>query len=273
MQGLPLVQGSTAATYKAEKKMDKFKMEKESWVCKTKKNQLTSHLLDDAVILIEKLNAVGWRPMLFLEYPNQIVKTLLPEGLKLSAGEKICVDNMNTIYSMIVKGNTVPADPSTESLQLDPEQETVVVLNLETIPDPPPQQVEALLPTSPATDTNEGGQIETVEALLPTSPATDTNEGGQIETVEALLPTSPATDTNEGGQIETVEALLPTSPATDTNEGGQIETVEALPTSPATDTNRGGGMTNQRKDVKGQKFLKKKWIVPTTSKRCTHINA
>ncbi|XP_039541201.1 uncharacterized protein LOC120488653 isoform X2 [Pimephales promelas] len=197
--------------------------------------------------------------MLFLEYPNQRVKTLLPEGLKLSAGEKICVDNMNTIYSMIVKGNTVPADPSTESLQL-PEQETVVVLHLETIPDPPPQQVEALLPTSPATDTNEGGQIETVEALLPTSPATDTNEGGQIETVEALptspatdtneggqietvealLPTSPATDTNEGGQIETVEALLPTSPATDTNEGGQIETVEALPTSPATDTNRGG---------------------------------
>jgi len=35
--------------------MDKFKMEKESWVCKTKKNQLTSHLLDDAVILVSNL--------------------------------------------------------------------------------------------------------------------------------------------------------------------------------------------------------------------------
>jgi len=44
--------------------------------------------------------------MLFLEYPNKKVKTLLPEGLKLSSGEKICVNNMNTIYSMIVKDDS-----------------------------------------------------------------------------------------------------------------------------------------------------------------------
>ncbi|XP_077065665.1 uncharacterized protein LOC143718509 [Siphateles boraxobius] len=157
MQGLPHVQGSTAATSKAEKKKEKFQMEKESWVSKKKKNHITSHLMDDAVILIEKLNAVGWRPMLFLEYPNKKVKTLLPEGLKLSSGEKICLNNMNTIYSMIVQGKTVPTDPSaTGNLQRDPEEETIVVLNLETIQDPPPQQVEAPLPTSPATDTNEG---------------------------------------------------------------------------------------------------------------------
>ncbi|XP_026118743.1 uncharacterized protein LOC113097695 isoform X3 [Carassius auratus] len=157
-------------------------MEKESWVAKKKKNQITSHLMDDAVILIEKLNAVGWRPMLFLEYHNKEVKMLLPEGLELSSGENICLNNMNAIYSMIVQGKRVPADPSsnqasTSNLQLGPEEETIVVLNLESIQDPPPQQEEALLSTSPATNTTEGAQTETEEALLSTSPATNTNEG------------------------------------------------------------------------------------------------
>ncbi|XP_026118742.1 uncharacterized protein LOC113097695 isoform X2 [Carassius auratus] len=199
-------------------------MEKESWVAKKKKNQITSHLMDDAVILIEKLNAVGWRPMLFLEYHNKEVKMLLPEGLELSSGENICLNNMNAIYSMIVQGKRVPADPSsnqasTSNLQLGPEEETIVVLNLESIQDPPPQQEEALLSTSPATNTTEGAQTETEEALLSTIPATNTNEGAQTETEEALLSTIPATNTNEGAQTETEEALLSTSPATNTNEG------------------------------------------------------
>lgn len=44
--------------------------------------------------------------MLFLEYPNKEVKMLLPEGLELSSGEKICVNNMNAIYSMKVEGDS-----------------------------------------------------------------------------------------------------------------------------------------------------------------------
>jgi len=38
-----------------KKKLEKFKMEKESWVSKKKKNQITSHLMDDAVILVSNL--------------------------------------------------------------------------------------------------------------------------------------------------------------------------------------------------------------------------
>ncbi|XP_026111673.1 uncharacterized protein LOC113088993 isoform X1 [Carassius auratus] len=241
----PMCKTAQPQHLRLKKKIEKFKMEKESWVAKKKKNQITSHLMDDAVILIEKLNAVGWRPMLFLEYPNKEVKMLLPEGLELSSGENICLNNMNAIYSMIVQGKTVPADPSsnqasTSNLQLGPEEETIVVLNLESIQDPPPQQEEALLLTSPATNTNEGAQTETEEALLSTIPATNTNEGAQTETEEALLLTSPATNTNEGAQTETEEALLSTSPATNTNEGAQTETEEALlSTSPATNTNEG----------------------------------
>ena len=35
-----------------KKKLEKFKKEKDTWVANTKKNQITSHLMDDAVILV-----------------------------------------------------------------------------------------------------------------------------------------------------------------------------------------------------------------------------
>ncbi|CAL8240030.1 unnamed protein product, partial [Gadus morhua 'NCC'] len=86
-----------------KKKLDKFRKQKDAWVANTKRNQVTSHLFDDAVILVEKMNALGWRPILLLEYPKKEGKIVLPEGLISSVGEKKCLDNIKEIYSIIVE--------------------------------------------------------------------------------------------------------------------------------------------------------------------------
>ena len=51
------------------------------------------------------MNALGWRPILLLEYPKKEAKMVLPEGLISSVGEKKCLDNIKEIYSIIVEGN------------------------------------------------------------------------------------------------------------------------------------------------------------------------
>ena len=40
------------------------------------------------------MNAVGWRPILLLEYPDKEAKMLLPEGLISSVGERKCLNNI-----------------------------------------------------------------------------------------------------------------------------------------------------------------------------------
>lgn len=51
----PMCKTAQPQHLRLKKKIEKFKMEKESWVAKKKKNQITSHLMDDAVILVSNL--------------------------------------------------------------------------------------------------------------------------------------------------------------------------------------------------------------------------
>ncbi|CAL8315523.1 unnamed protein product [Arctogadus glacialis] len=147
-----------------KKKLDKFLNQKDAWVANTKRNQVTSHLFDDAVILVEKMNALGWRPILLLEYPKKEAKMVLPEGL----------------ISGVVK--KVPSDPATSMPQ--GQGEAIYILNFE--PEDPMQIQETLHSATPTTTTNEGLELcsasvepETVETVLMTSAATATDKGTQ----------------------------------------------------------------------------------------------
>ena len=53
---------------------------------------------------LEKLNAVGWRPIFLLEYPKKEAKMLLPEGRNSSVGERECIDNIKKMYTLMVEG-------------------------------------------------------------------------------------------------------------------------------------------------------------------------
>ncbi|XP_056455232.1 uncharacterized protein LOC130389430 [Gadus chalcogrammus] len=201
---MPHVQGTTAA------KLDKFLNQKDAWVANTKRNQVTSHLFDDAVILVEKMNALGWRPILLLEYPKKEAKMVLPEGLISGVGEQKCLDNIKEIYSIIVEGKKVPSDATSMP---QGEGEAIFILHFE--PEDPMKIQETLHSATPTTSTNEGLELcsagvepETVETVLMTSAATATDEGTQPKErkrvprtrVETVLMTSAATATDKGTQ-------------------------------------------------------------------------
>ncbi|CAL8253903.1 unnamed protein product [Boreogadus saida] len=116
------------------------------------------------ITTVEKMNAVGWRPILLLEYPDKEAKMLLPEGLISSVGKK------------------VPSDTATEMPQ--GQGEAIYILNFES--EDPMQIQETLHSATPTTTTNEGLELcsasvepETVETVLMTSAATATDEGTQ----------------------------------------------------------------------------------------------
>ncbi|XP_065147591.1 uncharacterized protein [Paramisgurnus dabryanus] len=119
-----------------KKKIENFEQNKNSWLEKSKRNQVISHLLDDAVILIEKLHAVGWRPLLLLEYPHKKPRLILPKDLALGTNAQTCVKNIYEIFKIMVEGNT---NQATESSQ-EPEEATLI-LHLETLVNPSAEQV------------------------------------------------------------------------------------------------------------------------------------
>ncbi|CAL8256937.1 unnamed protein product [Arctogadus glacialis] len=116
------------------------------------------HLTSFAVILVEKMNAVGWRPILLLEYPDKEAKMLLPEGLISSVGERKCLDNIKEMYSLIVEGKKVPSDTATEMPQ--GQGEAIYILNFES--EDPMQIQETLLSATPTTTTNGQSCVQPV---------------------------------------------------------------------------------------------------------------
>ena len=54
----PMCKAPQTQQLRLKKKLAKFKKEKDTWVANTKKNQMASHLLDDAVILVSNLRYI-----------------------------------------------------------------------------------------------------------------------------------------------------------------------------------------------------------------------
>ncbi len=48
----PMCKASQPKNVRLKKKIEKFEQKKKTWVANTKKNQVTSHLWDDAIILV-----------------------------------------------------------------------------------------------------------------------------------------------------------------------------------------------------------------------------
>ncbi|XP_077077466.1 uncharacterized protein LOC143735229 isoform X3 [Siphateles boraxobius] len=125
----PMCKAPQPKNVRLNKKIEKFERKKKIWVANTKKNQVTSHLWDDAIILIEKLHAVGWRPLLLVEYPHKKAKMILPKDKVLGKSAQTCVENIYEIFKMMVEVNTEQATDSSH----EPEEATVT-LNFEITP-------------------------------------------------------------------------------------------------------------------------------------------
>ncbi|KAI9523798.1 hypothetical protein NQZ68_024320 [Dissostichus eleginoides] len=88
--------------------MDKFQSQQKQWLSSMNKNRIKSHVLDDAALLLEKLHALGLKPLLLLAYPPTKrvpgtckIKVLMPIHAQLSTSAKTCLDNVEAIYKLM----------------------------------------------------------------------------------------------------------------------------------------------------------------------------
>ncbi|CAL8366593.1 unnamed protein product [Gadus morhua 'NCC'] len=214
----PMCKAPQPQKLRLKKKLEKFKKEKDTWVANTKKNQITSHLMDDAVILMEKLNAVGWKPILLLEYPKKEARMLLPEGLVPSVGERKCLDDIEEMYTFMIEAlseTLLSASPTTTTTTT-----TTTIEGPET--GVKPETVETVLSASPTTNnwgTEPGNKrkrrpstkVETVLSASPTTTNRGTETGNKRKRhpstkVKKVLSTSPNTTTNGGRETETARS-------------------------------------------------------------------
>ncbi|XP_029925548.1 uncharacterized protein LOC115371997 isoform X1 [Myripristis murdjan] len=142
----------TCKTCKAEqphklrlkRKMEKFDQKRDSWVSSNLRNRTTSHIRDQAHILLEKLQSLGVRAVVFMskprKKPNAWVSEVLAPRCQLTETSTACLDKMKELYDFVIQGWTpqgaagkpdealsaparppmVPPDPQAEASRLRP---------------------------------------------------------------------------------------------------------------------------------------------------------
>ncbi|XP_034546797.1 G8 domain-containing protein DDB_G0286311-like [Notolabrus celidotus] len=102
------------------KKLQKFEAKKEGWLKNQRKNKTTSHVMDEASILLEKLSTLGFRAVLFTAKPAKKPATWVTSALhpkwQLSEQAAKCLDRMKALYEVLVNGWTDQQhEPSTSA--------------------------------------------------------------------------------------------------------------------------------------------------------------
>ncbi|XP_033976808.1 uncharacterized protein LOC117474892 [Trematomus bernacchii] len=113
-----------------EKKLKRFDEKREDWVSGRKKNHNIASIKDEAIVLLEKLHAIGFKPVLLLgkETRKKEVKCeILTPRCTLTAYAQDYLDKIGTFYEFLCEGWT--QDSTGQGVAEDPEEETVT-LNL-----------------------------------------------------------------------------------------------------------------------------------------------
>ncbi|XP_033971606.1 uncharacterized protein LOC117470831 [Trematomus bernacchii] len=158
-----------------EKKLKRFDEKREDWVSGRKKNHNIASIKDEAIVLLEKLHAIGFKPVLLLgkETRKKEVKCeILTPRCTLTAYAQDYLDKIGTFYEFLCEGWT--QDSTGQGVVEDPEEETVT-LNLTPCD-----------PSEPENNWQEAGTSETstvqVEVLkTPPVKQCTTKEVGQEE--------------------------------------------------------------------------------------------
>ncbi|KAL3066006.1 hypothetical protein OYC64_016028 [Pagothenia borchgrevinki] len=169
----PLCKHPQPNNVRLKKKMDKFQSQQKQWLSSMTKNRIKSHVLDDAALLLEKLHALGLKPLLLLAYPptkrvprTPKMKVLMPMHAQLSTSAKTCLDNVEAIFKLMVAGWT----------RLNPDQEENP--DTPTPPQDPPNQLPDgsyilnLVPCDPSPITHNQQPQETADPPPHQAPST-----------------------------------------------------------------------------------------------------
>ncbi|XP_023816116.1 uncharacterized protein LOC111949118 [Oryzias latipes] len=94
------------------KKLEKFQSKKETWLQKHKKNKTTTHVLDEASVLVEKLNTLGQKAVVFIARPGKKTSTwhthVIHPRWQLTDQAGQCLDRMKDLYELMINAG-VPA--------------------------------------------------------------------------------------------------------------------------------------------------------------------
>ncbi|KAI4819305.1 hypothetical protein KUCAC02_004558 [Chaenocephalus aceratus] len=158
------------------KKLQKCEAKKDDWLKKQKNNKTNSHVLDEASVLVEKLNTLGYRAMVFLSKPGKKPSTwktnVAHPRWHLSDQAAKCLHRMKALYEVLVDGWTNPQP----SPSLDAEHSTSAPT---TIPSPSPKAkpLTSAPTTIPSSSPEDRPSSSTYAVLLPTSPAIQPSTG------------------------------------------------------------------------------------------------
>ncbi|XP_049434783.1 proline-rich protein 36-like isoform X2 [Epinephelus fuscoguttatus] len=109
-------------------KIENFDKKRKSWVNIHMKNRTTSHICDEDYILLEKLQALGVRAVLFVSKagrkPGSWVSEVLAPRCQLSETSTTCLERMKSLYDIVIQG-WLPQDATGQlgepsSTQVDP---------------------------------------------------------------------------------------------------------------------------------------------------------
>ncbi|XP_062341081.1 uncharacterized protein LOC134039306 isoform X2 [Osmerus eperlanus] len=92
------------------KKMIKFDQKREGWVHTQKKNRTTSHIKDEAYMLLEKLQSLEVRAVLLLsrpaKMPNAWVSEVLTPRCQLTETSRSCQQRIQDLFDILIQGWT-----------------------------------------------------------------------------------------------------------------------------------------------------------------------
>ncbi|XP_073724535.1 uncharacterized protein [Misgurnus anguillicaudatus] len=234
-----------------------------------KKNRTTSHIQDEAVLLLEKLQALGLRGVLLLSKPgkkqNDWVSEVLAPRCQLNETSHTCLERIKGLYDIVIQGwtpqgasdqldepSSAPVEPPTGPHQMvTSDHQQKAVLNPPTVTTGPPAALIGR-PKSPI------GQ--TVSLLTPSLPGESQNLGKTPHSPEGPSAGSPVS-------LEKDEVVQGGCPAPTTVQPNERKDEVLQGGCPAPTTVR----PNKRKDEVVQGRCPAPTTVrPNKRKECTH---
>ncbi|MED6294724.1 hypothetical protein CHARACLAT_023986 [Characodon lateralis] len=88
------------------KKLAKFEAKKEGWLKNQKKKQNTSHVMDEASVLLEKLQTMGHKAVVFVAKPGEKPATwhthVVHPKWQLTDQAAKCLDRMKALFEVLI---------------------------------------------------------------------------------------------------------------------------------------------------------------------------
>ncbi|KAI9517709.1 hypothetical protein NQZ68_000877 [Dissostichus eleginoides] len=185
-----------------EKRLKRFDEKREDWVSGRKKNHNIASIKDEAIVLLEKLHAIGFKPVLLLGKETRKKERqceILTPRCTLPAYAQDYLDKIGTFYEYLCEGWT--QDSTDQGVAEDPDEERVT-LNL--------------TPCDPSEPTNNWQEAGTTESQVPETSTM------QVEVLKAP-PLKQCTTKEVGQEAGITESQVPETSTV------QVEVLKAPP--------------------------------------------